>query len=297
MGPDLDRGEAVQRGGWRGWRGWKGCGDAFEETDYATQDGLGGGTQESGGTQHEQSEQASGGGGEGGAITSRLLESMEDVRREAEHLSTVGGQGGGAAEARSGGARAGTSGLSQVASSVEDILAEWEDLSSPGPEGGVWTQEQSGASPEQAMALAEGGVATLMGASRRVAGLLGGIDGMGGTDEDDGGDVGRSAGGVDPRRAPQSPGAHPGSDDHLQQVARQHTASHQLPCPWGEVAGRAGINSSDESGPVYHSQPLGTALGDSGRGVETQQQCAGRAVAEGLRWSSEAQGAEEWSCA
>ncbi|KAK3238414.1 hypothetical protein CYMTET_51572 [Cymbomonas tetramitiformis] len=220
--------------------------DAFEETDYATQDGLGGGTQESGGTQHEQSEQASGGGGEGGAITSRLLESMEDVRREAEHLSTVGGQGGGAAEARSGGARAGTSGLSQVASSVEDILAEWEDLSSPGPEGGVWTQEQSGASPEQAMALAEGGVATLMGASRRVAGLLGGVDGMGGTDEDDGGDVGRSAGGVDPRRAPQSPGAHPGSDDHLQQVARQHTASHQLPCPWGEVAGRAGINTSSQ---------------------------------------------------
>ncbi|KAK3261132.1 hypothetical protein CYMTET_29946 [Cymbomonas tetramitiformis] len=98
------------------------------------------------------------------------------------------------------------------------------------------------------MALAEGGVATLMGASRRVAGLLGGVDGMGGTDEDDGGDVGRSAGGVDIRRAPQSPGAHPGSDDHLQQVARQHTASHQLPCPPGEVAGRAGTNSEQLSG-------------------------------------------------
>ncbi|KAK3264535.1 hypothetical protein CYMTET_26737 [Cymbomonas tetramitiformis] len=107
-------------------------------------------------------------------MASRLLESMEDVRRKAEHLSTVGGQGGGAAEARSGGARAGTGGLSQAASSVEDILAEWEDLSSPGPEGGDWTQEQCGALPEQAMALAEGGVATLMGASRRVAGLLGG---------------------------------------------------------------------------------------------------------------------------
>ncbi|KAK3256566.1 hypothetical protein CYMTET_34304 [Cymbomonas tetramitiformis] len=190
------------------------------------------------------------------------------------------------------------------------------------------------------MALAEGGVATLMGASRRVAGLLGGVDGMGGTDEDDGGDVGRSAGGDDTRRAPQSPGAHPGSDDHLQQVARQHTASHQLPRPPGEVAGRAGTNSEqlsgrrrpggelsatgrawdtqatvgmgpqvetvrrdsydasveriaqaqvsggcaslDEGNPVYHSQPLGTALGHSGRGVETQQQCAGRTAAEGL---------------
>ncbi|KAK3259696.1 hypothetical protein CYMTET_31319, partial [Cymbomonas tetramitiformis] len=59
--------------------------------------------------------------GETGAMASRLLESMEDVRREAEHLSTVGGQGGDAAEARSEG-------------------------------------EQSGASPEQAMALAEGEV-------------------------------------------------------------------------------------------------------------------------------------------
>ncbi|KAK3233318.1 hypothetical protein CYMTET_56367 [Cymbomonas tetramitiformis] len=258
--------------GWLDWqRVWE---DAFEEIDYATQDGLGGGAQESGRTQLEQSEQASGGAGEAGAIASRLLESMEDVRREAEHLGTVGGQGGGTAEARSGGARAGIGGLSQAASSVQDILmAEWDDLSSPSPESGVWTQEQSGASPEQAMALAEGGVATLMGASRRVAGLLGGVDGMGGTDEDDGGDVGRSAGGVDTRRAPQSPGAHPGSDDHLQQA---------------QVGG--GCASLDEGNPVYHSQPLGTALGHSGRGVETQQQCAGRTAAEGLRWPSEAQG-------
>ncbi|KAK3257956.1 hypothetical protein CYMTET_32975 [Cymbomonas tetramitiformis] len=112
--------------------------------------------QESGGTQHEQSGQASGGAGEAGAMASRPLESMVDVRREAEHLSTVGVQGGGTAEARSGGAHAGTGGPSQAATSVQDILAEWEDLSSPGPEGGVWTQEQSGASPEQAMALAEG---------------------------------------------------------------------------------------------------------------------------------------------
>ncbi|KAK3276921.1 hypothetical protein CYMTET_15027 [Cymbomonas tetramitiformis] len=118
--------------------------------------------------------------GEAGAMASRLLESMEDVRREVEHLGTVEGQGGGTAEARSGGARAGIGGLSQAASSVEDILNEWDDLLSPGPGSGVWTQEQSGASPEQAMALAEGGVATLMGASRRVAGLLGGLMAWGG---------------------------------------------------------------------------------------------------------------------
>ncbi|KAK3236266.1 hypothetical protein CYMTET_53585, partial [Cymbomonas tetramitiformis] len=219
MGPDLDRGEADRREGAERLalmdRAWE---DAFEETDYATQDGSGGGMQESEGTQRERSGQASGEAGEAGAMASRLLESMEDVRREVEHLGTVEGQGGGTAEARSGGARAGIGGLSQAASSVEDILNEWDDLLSPGPGSGVWTQEQSGASPEQAMALAEGGVATLMGASRRVAGLLGGVDGMGGTDEDDGGDVGRSAGGDDTHRAPQSPGAHPGSDDHLQQV-------------------------------------------------------------------------------
>ncbi|KAK3287573.1 hypothetical protein CYMTET_4922 [Cymbomonas tetramitiformis] len=44
-----------------------------------------------------------------------------------------------------------------------------------------------------------------------------------------------------------------------------------------------GCASLDEGNPVYHSQPLGTALGHSGRGVETQQQCAGRTAAEGLR--------------
>ncbi|KAK3256024.1 hypothetical protein CYMTET_34824 [Cymbomonas tetramitiformis] len=78
-------------------------------------------------------------GGEVGAMASRLLESMEDVRRETEHLGTVGGPGRGIAEARSGGARASIDGLSQTASSVEDILNEWDDLSSPGPEGGVCT--------------------------------------------------------------------------------------------------------------------------------------------------------------
>ncbi|KAK3233189.1 hypothetical protein CYMTET_56485 [Cymbomonas tetramitiformis] len=219
MGPDLDRAEADRRERAERLalmdRAWE---DAFKETDYAMQDGSGGGMQESEGTQRERTGHAPGEAGEAGAMASRLLGSMEDVRREVEHLGTVEGQGGGTAEARSGGARAGIGGLSQAASSVEDILNEWDDLLSPGPGSGVWTQEQSGASPEQAMALAEGGVATLMGASRRVAGLLGGVDGMGGTDEDDGGDVGRSAGGVDTRRAPQSPGAHPGSDDHLQQL-------------------------------------------------------------------------------
>ncbi|KAK3262813.1 hypothetical protein CYMTET_28351 [Cymbomonas tetramitiformis] len=40
-------------------------------------------------------------------------------------------------------------------------------LLSLGPERGVWTLERSGASAQQAMALAEEGVANLMGASRR----------------------------------------------------------------------------------------------------------------------------------
>ncbi|KAK3261133.1 hypothetical protein CYMTET_29947 [Cymbomonas tetramitiformis] len=141
MGPDLDWREADRREGAERLalmdRAWE---DVFEETDYAMQDGSGGGTQESEGTQRERSGQASGEAGEAGAMASRLLESMEDVRREVEHLGTVGGQGGGTAEARSGGARAGIGGPSQAASSVEDILNEWDDLSSPGPEGGVWTQ-------------------------------------------------------------------------------------------------------------------------------------------------------------
>ncbi|KAK3255601.1 hypothetical protein CYMTET_35224 [Cymbomonas tetramitiformis] len=228
-----------------GLRAWE---DAFEETDYATQDGSGGGTQESEGTQRELSGHAPGEAGEAGAMATRLLESMEDVRREVEHLGTVEGQGGGTAEARSGGARAGIGGLSQAASSVEDILNEWDDLLSPGPESGVWTQEQSGASPEQAMALAEGGVATLMGASRRVAGLLGGVDGMGGTDEDDGGDVGRggSIGGGEP--APET-----------QQQCAGRTAAE-------------GLSSGGRDEPA------------SG----TRRQCAGGADAEGLGWLSEA---------
>ncbi|KAK3253652.1 hypothetical protein CYMTET_37104 [Cymbomonas tetramitiformis] len=292
MGPDLDRGEADRREGAERLalmdRAWE---DAFEETDYATQDGSGGGMQESEGTQRERSGQAPSEAGEAGVMASRLLESMEDVGREVEHLGTVEGQGGGTAEARYGGARAGIGGLSQAASSVEDILNEWDDLLSPGLGSGVWTQEQSGASPEQAMALAEGGVATLMGASRRVAGLLGGVDGMGGTDEDDGGDVGRSAGGVDTRRAPQSPGGHPaamttynrlhGSIRHLISFRAHRARLLAVPELTAQVGG--GCASLDEGNPVYHSQPLGTALGHSGRGVETQQQCAGRTAAEGLR--------------
>ncbi|KAK3263238.1 hypothetical protein CYMTET_27945 [Cymbomonas tetramitiformis] len=59
-----------------------------------------------------------------------------------------------------------------------------------------------------------------------------------------------NAGGVDTRRAPQSPGAHPGSDAHLQQA---------------QVGGEG--EGSDKGGPLYHSQPLGTALEDSSRGV------------------------------
>ncbi|KAK3264305.1 hypothetical protein CYMTET_26946 [Cymbomonas tetramitiformis] len=138
MGPDLDRGEAARRERVERLalmdRAWE---DAFEETDYATQDGSGGGTQESEGTQRERSGQAPGEAGEAGAMASRLLESMEDVRRKVEHQSTVGGQGGGTTEARSGEARAGAGRPSQAASSVQDILNEWNDLSSPGPEGGV----------------------------------------------------------------------------------------------------------------------------------------------------------------
>ncbi|KAK3252907.1 hypothetical protein CYMTET_37813 [Cymbomonas tetramitiformis] len=141
MDPGLNGGEAARCEGLERLalmdRPWE---DAIEETDYATQDGLGGGPQGSEEMQHERSGQASDGAGEAGWMASRLLESMEDA-----------------------------------ALSVEDILAEWDpwdEISSPGPEGEVWTQERSGASPEQALALAEEGVATLMGASRRVASLL-----------------------------------------------------------------------------------------------------------------------------
>ncbi|KAK3258796.1 hypothetical protein CYMTET_32170 [Cymbomonas tetramitiformis] len=136
--------------------------------------------------------------------------------------------------------------------SIQDILAEGDDLSSPGIEHGAWTQEQSGASPEQVMPLAGEGVANLIGASTRVAQLFEGAAGAEGTgredvDDERGGSEG-VVGRVDTRRAPQSPGAHPGNADHLQQVARQHTASHQLPRPRGEVAGRAGTNSEPLSG-------------------------------------------------
>ncbi|KAK3233808.1 hypothetical protein CYMTET_55919 [Cymbomonas tetramitiformis] len=124
---------------------------------------------------------------------------------------------------------------------------------------------------------------------RRVAGLLGGVDGMGGTDEDDGGDVGRSAGGVDTRRAPQSLGAHPGSDDHLQQVARQHTASHQLPCPPGEVAGRAGTNITAQvwsallkfAATSQGNQRKGSSHGELALGVEGYRR---KSVADAQVW-------------
>ncbi|KAK3237747.1 hypothetical protein CYMTET_52201 [Cymbomonas tetramitiformis] len=110
------------------------------------------------GAQHERSRQASGRAGEAGRRASRLLESMENVRREAESLWAAKGQGQGSAESRSAEVSAGAGGPGRAASSVKDILAEWDGLSWPGPEGGIWTQEQSGASPEQAMTLAEEGV-------------------------------------------------------------------------------------------------------------------------------------------
>ncbi|KAK3242347.1 hypothetical protein CYMTET_47966 [Cymbomonas tetramitiformis] len=78
MGPNPDGGGPAQREGVERLalmdRAWEG---AIEEIGYATQDGSGGGTQGSGGTQDEQSEQASGGVDEAGAMASRLLESKE----------------------------------------------------------------------------------------------------------------------------------------------------------------------------------------------------------------------------
>ncbi|KAK3233741.1 hypothetical protein CYMTET_55985 [Cymbomonas tetramitiformis] len=176
-------------------------------------------------------------GGEGGRMASRLLESMEDERREAEHLSIVEGQGEGTAEARSGGAHAGParrcqasriswrSGMTSLrrapgmtAGSVAGALGLLGSVGcgiavAVGMGSSGWSfqrschkiREQSGASPEQAMALAEGGVATLMGASKQVAGLLEGVVGMGGlvrvTRE-----MWEALGGVDTCWAPQSPG-------------------------------------------------------------------------------------------
>ncbi|KAK3234121.1 hypothetical protein CYMTET_55610 [Cymbomonas tetramitiformis] len=209
-------------------------------------------------------------------MASRLLESMEDVRREEEHLGAVEGQGGGIAEARCGGVRAGIGGPNQAASSVEDILNEWDDLSSPAPEGGVWTQEQSGASPEQAMALAEGGVASLMGTSMRVAGLLGEVDGIGGTDENDGGDVGR--------------------------LPRDHAVGGSLAAwdmslvveGWLDWRGGGSIGGgvpASETQQQCAGRAVAEGLSSGGRGElasGTSQQCAGDADADGLGWLSEA---------
>ena len=94
------------------------------------------------------------------------------------------------------------------------------------------------------MALAEEGVATLLEAGRRVAGLLGGAGDMVGPGAEGEGGVGeRLTDEVDTGQALRSPGANPSSDDHLQQVERQHTASHEPPRPRGGVAGRAGTNN------------------------------------------------------
>ncbi|KAK3233070.1 hypothetical protein CYMTET_56608 [Cymbomonas tetramitiformis] len=118
----------------------------------------------------------------------------------------------------------------------------------------IYKGEQSGASPEQAMALAEGGVATLMGASRRVAGLLGGVDGMGGTDEDDGGDVGRRKSVADAQ-------------------VWMRAAQFIILSPLGQ---RLGILAVAWIG------------GRDGPASDTRRQCAGGADAEGLGWLSEA---------
>ncbi|KAK3259339.1 hypothetical protein CYMTET_31648, partial [Cymbomonas tetramitiformis] len=104
--------------------------------------------------------------GKAGRMAARLLDGLECVRQGAECLQAAGGQR--VAENQS----VGASGPGQSASCVQDILEGWEDLLSPGSEHGVWTQEQSGASPEQARALAEEGVAGLLGTSKRVPGLL-----------------------------------------------------------------------------------------------------------------------------
>ncbi|KAK3259487.1 hypothetical protein CYMTET_31516 [Cymbomonas tetramitiformis] len=84
MGPDLDLGEADRREGAERLalmdRAWE---DACEETDYATQDGLGGGTQESEGTQREQTGQALAVGGSGVMWNVGLVvEGWLDWRRE-----------------------------------------------------------------------------------------------------------------------------------------------------------------------------------------------------------------------
>ncbi|KAK3256630.1 hypothetical protein CYMTET_34247 [Cymbomonas tetramitiformis] len=97
---DEDEDEEAALGSFMGWKRLAMMGrareDAVEETDNAMQagqDGHGGGTQGSGGTQHGQSGQASGGAGEAGRMASRLLESMEEVRQEAETVLAAEGQG------------------------------------------------------------------------------------------------------------------------------------------------------------------------------------------------------------
>ncbi|KAK3247349.1 hypothetical protein CYMTET_43150 [Cymbomonas tetramitiformis] len=226
--------------------------DAIEETDYARQDRHGGETQESGGEQHEQSEKASAGAGEAGRM---------GVKESAPPRLGLEGRRR---------AQAGAGGPIQAASRVEAILAEWDDLSSPGLEGGVWTQKQSGASPEQAMALAEEGVDTLIRVSRRVASLLEGAVGMGGTGEGAEGDVGgRATVGMGPQVGTVRRDSYSASVERIAQVrghlarqSAQRLQSHRV------VAGGRGLQAQ---------------IGGRGEPAwKTQQQCVGRAVAEGL---------------
>ncbi|KAK3256567.1 hypothetical protein CYMTET_34305 [Cymbomonas tetramitiformis] len=208
-------------------RAWE---NAIEETDYATQDGHGGGTQGSAGTQQGQSGQASGGAGEAGGTSQGAL---------SHHLS------------------------------VQDILAEGEDLLLPGPERGTWSR--AGSHQGRRCAWPRKGWSTCWGQAGGWLSFLRGLLARGGL-------VGRvlskvwvEGWWVD------------FSDDHLQQVAQQHTVSHQLPSPRGEVAAVPEL--------TVMSSCLEGDHRSGGRGEPTLKaplQCAGGAVAEALRWPSEA---------
>ncbi|KAK3258186.1 hypothetical protein CYMTET_32760 [Cymbomonas tetramitiformis] len=105
---------------------------------------------------------------------------------------------------------------------------------------------------------------------------LGGLLALGGTGEGAEGDAGRLADGVGTCWAPQSPRAHPDSDDHLQQVLGRVEGSGAVPSVglvvkrWLEWVEEQSSGARDEPAP------------------ETQQHRAGGAGAEGLRRLSEA---------
>ncbi|KAK3254681.1 hypothetical protein CYMTET_36112, partial [Cymbomonas tetramitiformis] len=194
MGPDLDRGEAAQREGLERLALMdRACGNAFEETDYATR-------------------------GRRDGIEAFGKSSIEGARREAEHLRIAG---------------------------VQERAPPRLGLEGPraGPAGG--RRSPRGARAE-------------------------------GTDDE--GDVGRLADGVTPAGALRARGPIPAA---MTTYNRLHCSIRRLisfcahrarllavPELTAQVGG--GGAGSDEGAPVYHSQPLGTALGDSGRGVGGQ---------------------------